>query len=160
LKLAIEQIVADPNSKTFVNTLRGTYCHKLLIKAKIVQANIQRDRFWDTCANFVHMVESILMALKAFNGTHWRRHGSHENVGTTCFIIFHLATKNFTSPILWRPKTFCHHSCGYQKLSITNLVVTEFILVNTPKGASLSVRFLFSLSILTNTINVLGWMST
>jgi hypothetical protein len=83
LKLVIEQIVADPHWKTFVNTLCGTYCHKLL-KAKIVQANIQRDGFWDTCANFVHTVESILMALKAFNGNIGEGRASfHENVGTT-----------------------------------------------------------------------------
>jgi len=98
--------------KTFVNTLHGTYCHKLLTKAKVVWGNIQGDGFWDTCANFVHMVESILVALRAFNGKQWRRHGSHENVWTTCFINFHLATKNFSSSFMWRSKTFHHQSCG------------------------------------------------
>jgi hypothetical protein len=34
----------------------------------IVQANIRRDEFWDICANFVHMVELVLMSLKAFDG--------------------------------------------------------------------------------------------
>jgi len=34
----------------------------------IVQTNIRWDKFWDTCANFVHMVEPILVSLKAFDG--------------------------------------------------------------------------------------------
>jgi hypothetical protein len=43
----------------------------------------------DTCANFVHMVELVLMALRAFDGqkTH---HGEgmtcHENIRTACLI--------------------------------------------------------------------------
>jgi len=47
------------------------------------------------------------------------------------------------STFIWRPKTFRHHSCGDQKLSITNLVVIEFILVNIPKGANLSFKISF-----------------
>jgi hypothetical protein len=30
--------------------------------------NIKRDEFWDICANFVHMVELVLMSLRAFDG--------------------------------------------------------------------------------------------
>jgi hypothetical protein len=33
-----------------------------------IQANVRRDKFWDTCANFKHMVEPILVSLKAFDG--------------------------------------------------------------------------------------------
>ncbi len=29
-----------------------------------VQRNVQNDVFWDFCANFIHMVEAILVALR------------------------------------------------------------------------------------------------
>jgi hypothetical protein len=29
---------------------------------------MKKDEFWDTCTNFVHMVELILMLIKAFDG--------------------------------------------------------------------------------------------
>jgi hypothetical protein len=67
LRPTIEQIIADVDWTTF-NTLRGTRCHKSFTKAKVIQPYLKRDRFWDTCANFVHMVEPILVSLRAFNG--------------------------------------------------------------------------------------------
>ncbi len=61
VKTTIEQTIVNPNKITFVNMLHGTQCQKSLTKAKVVWAKIlKRDEFWDTCANFVHMVESIL----------------------------------------------------------------------------------------------------
>jgi hypothetical protein len=61
VKTTIEKTIANPNRTTFVNTLHGTHCQKSLTKAKVVWAKIlKRDEFWDICANFVHMVESIL----------------------------------------------------------------------------------------------------
>jgi hypothetical protein len=42
--------------------------HKSLTKVKYVRTNIRKDGFCNTCANFVHMVEPILMELKAFDG--------------------------------------------------------------------------------------------
>jgi hypothetical protein len=67
-KLAIEQIIVDPYWITFVNSLRGNHCQKSLTKAKAVRTTIRRDELWDTCANFVHMVELTLVSLKAFDG--------------------------------------------------------------------------------------------
>jgi len=64
----IKQIVANPGWTIFFNSLCGSHRQKLLAKVKAIQANIRRDKFWDTCANFVHMVEPILMSLKAFDG--------------------------------------------------------------------------------------------
>ncbi len=61
-------IIMDLEWTTFVNTLCGTHHKKALTKVKYVQANIKKDWFWDICANFVHMVELVLVALKAFNG--------------------------------------------------------------------------------------------
>ncbi len=40
---------------------------KLLTKARVIQANVRRDDFWDTCTNFVHMVELVLVSLNAFD---------------------------------------------------------------------------------------------
>jgi hypothetical protein len=51
--------------KTWVKTQHG---HKSITKARYVGANIKRDGFWGTCANFVHMVELILMVFNAFDG--------------------------------------------------------------------------------------------
>jgi hypothetical protein len=48
--------------------LRGNHHQKLLTKVRVVWANVRRDEFWDTCVNFVHMVEPILMSLRAFDG--------------------------------------------------------------------------------------------
>jgi hypothetical protein len=67
-KPIIEQTIVDPNWTTFVNSLCGSHCQKFLTKARVVKANIRRDKFWDTCVNFVHMVEPILMPLRAFDG--------------------------------------------------------------------------------------------
>jgi hypothetical protein len=67
-RLAIEQIIVNLDWITFVNSLCGNHCQKSLTKARVVRANKRSDEFWDTCANFVYMVESILMSLKAFDG--------------------------------------------------------------------------------------------
>jgi hypothetical protein len=67
VKLFVEQIVIDLGRTTFFNTLCNTHQHKSLIKVRYVQANIKRNGFWNTCANFMHMVEPILMVLKAFD---------------------------------------------------------------------------------------------
>jgi hypothetical protein len=32
-----------------------------------VQQNVQSDVFWDSSANFIHMVEAILVALREFD---------------------------------------------------------------------------------------------
>ncbi len=68
LRTTIEQTITDLEWITFVNTLRGTHHHKSFTKGKYVKVNIRKDKFWDICANFVHMVEPILMELKTFNG--------------------------------------------------------------------------------------------
>jgi hypothetical protein len=68
LKPTIEQTIVDPNWTTFINSLRGNHHQKLFTKVRAVQANVRRDEFWDTCVNFVHMVEPILMSLRAFDG--------------------------------------------------------------------------------------------
>jgi hypothetical protein len=68
LRPAIEQTIIDNNWTTFVNSLRGNHCQKLFTKVQTVRANIRMDEFWDTCANFVHMVELVLMSLRAFDG--------------------------------------------------------------------------------------------
>jgi hypothetical protein len=67
LRPIIEQIVIDLDWITFVNSLHGNHCQKSLTKARIVRTNIKRDEFWDTCVNFIHMVELVLMSLKAFD---------------------------------------------------------------------------------------------
>jgi hypothetical protein len=60
LRPAIEQTIVHPDWTT--NTFHGVHCHNSLTKAKVIQVNyIRRDEFWDTCANFVHMVELVLM---------------------------------------------------------------------------------------------------
>jgi hypothetical protein len=56
-----------PWMDNFFNTLCNTHQHKSLIKVRYAQANIKRNGFRNTCANFVHMVEPILMVLKAFD---------------------------------------------------------------------------------------------
>jgi len=66
-KPAIEQTITNPDWTTFVNALHGNHCQKSLTKARVVQANVTRDEYWDTYANFIHMVEPILMSLKAFD---------------------------------------------------------------------------------------------
>jgi len=89
LKSNIEQTIMDMEWTIFVNTLCSIHHHKSFIKARYVWANIRKDKFLDTCANFVHMVELVLMALRAFDGqkTH---HGEgmtcHENIRTACLI--------------------------------------------------------------------------
>jgi hypothetical protein len=47
--------------------LHDSHHYKSLTKAKVVWASARRDEFWDSCANFVHMVEPILMSLRAFD---------------------------------------------------------------------------------------------
>ncbi len=69
----VEQTVMYPEWMTFVNMLHKTHQQKFFTKARCVQTNIKKDKFWDTCANFVHMVESILVALRAFDSM--GRHG-------------------------------------------------------------------------------------
>ncbi len=68
LKHAIEQTVVNPNWTTFVNSLCGNHHQILLTKVKVIQTNIRKDEFWDTFANFAHMVELVRILLKAFNG--------------------------------------------------------------------------------------------
>jgi hypothetical protein len=68
LKLAIEQIVTNLNWTTFVNFLCGSHHQKLFTKVRAIRTNIKRDEFLDTCANFVHMVELVLVSLRAFDG--------------------------------------------------------------------------------------------
>lgn len=53
----VEQIVIDLEWMTFFNMLHNTHQHKSLTKARYVQTNIKKDKFFYTCANFVHMVE-------------------------------------------------------------------------------------------------------
>jgi hypothetical protein len=67
LKPTIEQTFVDPDWTTFVNSLCGNHHQKSLTKVRIVQVDMRKDTFWDTCVNFVHMVEPILMTLKAFD---------------------------------------------------------------------------------------------
>jgi hypothetical protein len=66
-KLVIEQIVIDLDWLTFVNSLHGNHCQKLLTKGKVFWTNIERDEFWDICANFIHMMEPVLMSLTAYD---------------------------------------------------------------------------------------------
>jgi hypothetical protein len=68
LKLAIEQIVADHDWTIFINSLHGSHCQKSLTKVKTIWTNVKRDKFLDTCANFVHMLELVSMSLRAFDG--------------------------------------------------------------------------------------------
>jgi hypothetical protein len=88
-RLAIEQIVVDIDWTTFVNSLCGNHHQKSPTKVKAIQANIRMDEFWDTCANFVHMVEQVLVSLRAFDDKRPWMGGMvyHENIGMTCFII-------------------------------------------------------------------------
>jgi hypothetical protein len=67
LILAIKQIVVDLDWTTFFNSLCGSHRPKLLTKVKVIRANIRRDEFWDTCVNFIHMVEPVLVSLRAFD---------------------------------------------------------------------------------------------
>jgi hypothetical protein len=41
---------------------------KSLTKARTIQTNVRRDEFWDTCVNFMYMVELVLVSSKAFDG--------------------------------------------------------------------------------------------
>jgi elongation factor P--beta-lysine ligase len=68
LRPTIEQTITDLEWISFVNTLRGTHHHKSFTKAKYFQVSIRKDKFWDTCANFVQMVKLILFTSKTFNG--------------------------------------------------------------------------------------------
>jgi hypothetical protein len=68
LKLAIEQTITNPNCTTFVNTLCGTHHQKSFTKVRVVWTNIKKDKCLDTFANFVHMVELVLVSLRAFDG--------------------------------------------------------------------------------------------
>jgi hypothetical protein len=68
LKPTIEQTIVDLNWTTFINSLRGSHHQKLFTKVRAIRANVRRDEFWDICVNFVHMVELILVSLKAFDG--------------------------------------------------------------------------------------------
>ncbi len=67
VKLTIEQIVVDLDWTIFVNSLHGSHCQKSLTKMKTIWANVRKDEFLDTCANFVHMVEPVSVSLKAFD---------------------------------------------------------------------------------------------
>jgi hypothetical protein len=85
MKPIVEQTFINPRWMTFVNTLCNTHGHKSFIKAKYVWTNIKKDKFLDTCANFVHIVKSILVTLKAFDDKQhcMEKHGlswKHENM--------------------------------------------------------------------------------
>ncbi len=67
-RLAIEQTITHLDLTTFVNSMCGNHHQKLFTKVRAIQTNVRKDKFWDTCANFMHMVESVLMSLKAFDG--------------------------------------------------------------------------------------------
>jgi len=67
-KPTIEQTITDPDWTIFVNRLHGDHCQKSLTKARTIQTNVRRDEFWDTCVNFMYMVELVLVSLKAFDG--------------------------------------------------------------------------------------------
>ncbi len=67
-KLAIEHIIANPNWTTFVNTLHDNHHQKMFTKVRSIWTNIKRDEFYNICANFVYMVEPILIALSVFDG--------------------------------------------------------------------------------------------
>jgi len=68
LRLTIEQTIIDLDRTTFVNSLHVSHCQKSLTKARVIRPNIRRDEFWDIYANFVHIVELVLVSLKAFDG--------------------------------------------------------------------------------------------
>jgi len=70
LKSNIEQTIMDMEWTIFVNTLCSTYYHKSFIKPRYVWTNIRKDKVLYTCANFVHMVELVLVALFDGQKTH------------------------------------------------------------------------------------------
>jgi hypothetical protein len=80
MKLVIEQAVINIKWKFFVNTLRNTHQHMSFTKVKYVQTNLRKDGFWDTFANFVHMVEPFLVASRAFDG-------KQPNMGKVWFVM-------------------------------------------------------------------------
>jgi hypothetical protein len=45
LKLAIEQIVTNPNYTTFVNSLCDNHRQKALTKVRAIRTNVRRDKF-------------------------------------------------------------------------------------------------------------------
>jgi hypothetical protein len=47
--------------------LCGSHHEKLYTKVKAIWADIMRDKFLDTCANIVHMVELVVTSLRAFD---------------------------------------------------------------------------------------------
>ncbi len=67
LRLAIEQNVVDP---IWINFCQHIVWHPSLEvpRRKLFKVTWGRTNFWDTCANFVHMVELILMLVRAFDG--------------------------------------------------------------------------------------------
>jgi hypothetical protein len=65
---AIEQTIANFDLTTFVDSMCGNHHHKSFTKAKAIQTNVKKDKFWHTCANFIHMVGPVVMSLKAFDG--------------------------------------------------------------------------------------------
>jgi len=68
LRPTIEQTIFDLDSTTFFNSLHGSHHQKSFTNAKAIWTNVKRYTFWDTYANFIHMVELILMSLRAFDG--------------------------------------------------------------------------------------------
>ncbi len=83
-----QEPIINPKWTTFVNMLCNGHQHKSPTKVKYVRANIKKDGFCNTSANFVHMVEPIPMELKALNGKQpCMGKACHEDIGTTYFII-------------------------------------------------------------------------
>jgi hypothetical protein len=68
LKPAVEQTIVFFYWTTFVNSLCGNHHQKLFTKARVIRTNVRMNKLWDTCVNFVHMMEPVLMSLKAFDG--------------------------------------------------------------------------------------------
>jgi hypothetical protein len=58
---AIEQIVVNLDWTTFVNSLCGNHRQKSFTKVRAIRTNIKRDKFGDTCVNFIHMVQLVLV---------------------------------------------------------------------------------------------------
>jgi hypothetical protein len=58
---------------------------------RAIRTNINKGKFEDTCVNFVHMVEPVL--INVIEGIWWQKtlHGEgvvyHENIKVTCFIF-------------------------------------------------------------------------
>ncbi len=111
LRIVIEQTIIDLKWTTFVNTLHGAHHHNCIPKAKYVWANTRRDGFWDTCANFVHMVKPNLNS-NYIKGIRWQttHHeegmACHEDIGMKCFIIMRSTILTIIKPCRCSGRSF------------------------------------------------------